>query len=130
MDTSPDLLLCCLLTRPGRTPDQAATTKKLLTEIRNRSITAKYWNYIREFPIPPFSAFVHGIAVWFTSNDAATELYKSLHAWLELNPDGQVEVTINKTLPTGRPLRQSDIQFDVTDMTEEQFLALFRQAAS
>ena len=93
-------------------------------EVRSTNLTAKYWHYIREFPTPPLPPLAAGIGVWLPAPENATELDKAIRTWLDVNRDWRVEVTL-----WHRPVRYKifggNIQFDVTDMTQEQFLALF-----
>ena len=116
------LLLCCLCCLPSRQGpgvhlDQPAATKKLLTELRGRHIRAKYWNYIREFPTPPFPPFVHGIAIWLSGDDGTT-VYEVLRDWLDDNMGARVEVTVGSLQ-----------QVEIGDITREQFLTLLSSSA-
>ena len=83
----------------------------------------KYWNYLREFPLPPFPVFVHGVAVWLSVDGDIKKLHQAIRAWIADDAHGRVELTAWR-VPIDRPLRASDIQFDVSDMPEAGFLAL------
>ena len=108
-----NLRVCCLPSQQGPHRDQWAATKTLLTELRDRNIRAKYWNYIREFPTPPFPPFVHGIAIWLSGDDG-TKVYEVLRGWLDDNVGARVEVTVGNAQ-----------QVDVSAITRERFLTLF-----
>jgi hypothetical protein len=110
--TYPDCLLCWKLSSDERV-EVEAVRKALLQEFRNRDVDAKYWNYIRESPTPPFPTFVAGIAIWLSGKGGTTALYDVFRMWLDARPGRRIEVTVK------------DIQVDVTKMTREQFGALF-----
>ena len=108
----PDCLLCWLPS-PDERVEEEAVRKVHLREFRSRDVDAKYWNYKREFPRPPFPVFTAGIGIWVSGKGGTTALYDVLRVWLDARPGRRIEVTVKY------------IQVDVTKMTREQFQALF-----
>jgi hypothetical protein len=66
---------------------------------------------------PSDTYLVAGIVVSLSAKERVTELYRAVHMWLDANVGSRVEVTLG--------LRG----YDVTDMTEELFLATWQDAS-
>ena len=110
--TYPGCLLCWLPS-PDERVEAEAVRKALLQEFRRHDLVAKYCNYLRELPTPPFPVFPVGIAIWLRGKEETTAPYDVLRVWLDARPGRRIEVTVK------------NIQLDVTKMPREQFLALF-----
>ena len=116
--SSVEVLLCCLPSPQPPNLNIEATRKRLRDELRTNNFTAKYWTWTREFPNGPFEDYLAvGIVVSLSEEAMLTDLYGVLRTWLDANVGCRVEVTLG--------IRG----YDVTDMTEGQFLTTWRHAS-
>jgi hypothetical protein len=116
--SSVEVLLCALPSPRTSNLNAEATRKRLRDHLRNSNFTAKYWTWTREFPNGPFEDYLAvGIAVCVPAETMLIDLYRALRTWLDGNTGSRVEVTLG--------LRG----YEITDMTEDQFLAMWRHAS-